>query len=91
MDLEKILATRIYFKIITFFHENPMSIDTPRGISTWIGENKQLVKDALLALSTRKILTAHMVTSTTGYSYTRDEKMIKKIDTLLRQIKGGNR
>ncbi|MCM8782468.1 MAG: hypothetical protein NC828_05405 [Candidatus Omnitrophica bacterium] len=85
--MKKLLKAQIYFKIINFFHENPTSIDTPRGISTWIGEEKQRVKSALLKLAKLKILTAHKVTSTTGYSYTRNHKIIKKIDTSLKKIK----
>lgn len=87
MDLSKLLKIQIYFKIINFFHENPTSIDTPRGISTWIGESKQNVRAALLKLAKSKILTAHKVTSTTGYSYTRDQKLVKKIDSSLKKIK----
>jgi len=87
MDLKKLLKDQIYFKILKFFHENPMSIDTPRGISTWIGEEKQRVKKALLKLARWKLLTAHKATSTTGYSYTRDPKIIKKIDASLKKLK----
>ena len=85
MELKKLLKDRIYFKIIKFFNENPASIDTPRGISTWIGENKQNVKTALLKLSKLKILNAHQVTSTTGYSYTRDPKMVRNINNALKK------
>lgn len=87
MDLNRLLKTQIYFKIINFFHENPTSIDTPRGIATWIGESKQDVKKALLKISKSKLLTAHKVSSTTGYSYTRDPKLIKKIEAILKKLK----
>jgi len=87
MNLNKLLKGRIYFKIVNFFHENPTSIDTPRGISTWIGESKQSVKSALLKLAKLKVLTAHKVTSTTGYSYTTDPKVVKKIGNSLKKIK----
>ena len=87
MELNKILKGRIFFKIINFFHENPASIDTPRGVATWIGESRQEVKKVLLKLAKLKILTDHKVTSTTGYSYTRDSKMIKKIEGILKKIK----
>lgn len=87
MDLSRLLKAQIYFKIIDFFHENPTSIDTPRGIATWIGESKQDVKKALLKLSKLKFLTAHKVSSTTGYSYTRDPKLIRKIEAILKKLK----
>jgi hypothetical protein len=87
MDLKKLLKMRISFKIVSFFHENPVSVDTPRGIAAWTGETKQDVKKALSQLVRGKILTAHKVSSTTGYSYTRDAKLIKDIDATLKKIK----
>lgn len=87
MDAKRLLEDPIYFKIISFFHENPTSIDTPRGISAWIGENRQISRKALLKLAGLKILTAHKVTSTTGYSYTRNQALIKKIDHALKRAK----
>ena len=87
MNLDKLFKDPIYFKIISFFHENPTSIDTPRGISTWVGEDKQTVQKALLKLSKMKLLTAHEVTSTTGYSYPRDQKVVKNIEKSIKKIK----
>ena len=87
MDLNKVLKVRIYFKIIRFFHENPASIDTPRGIAAWTGESRQDMKEALSKLANIKILTAHNVSSTTAYSYTRNSRVIKKIDTIIKRIK----
>ena len=83
MDLNKVLGSNIQLKIIKFFHENQASIDTPRGIATWISEDRGKVKRALENLVCLNILTAHRVTSTTGYSYTRDTKLISKIEKLL--------
>lgn len=87
MDLNKVLKEPICFKIISFFHENPMSIDTPRGVAAWVGEDRQNVNKALLELSKLKLLTAHAGTSTMGYSYTRDTKMIKSIEKSLKRLK----
>jgi len=83
MALIRLPKDRIYFKIVKFFHENPTSIDTPRGISTWIGENIRDVRKVLSKLVKLKILNAHEVTSTTGYSYTTDAKLIKEIKKIL--------
>ena len=83
MDINKAFGSEIHRKIITFFHENQASIDTPRGVATWIGEDRTKVKTALEDLVKLKILIAHRATSTTGYSYTRDEKLISKISKLL--------
>jgi hypothetical protein len=83
MDINKAFASSIHRKIIAFFHENQASIDTPRGIATWIGEERQKVKKPLEDLVALKILVAHRSTSTTGYSYTRDAKLISKISKLI--------
>jgi len=85
MDLNKALKPGIRVKIVTFFHENQASIDTPRGVAAWIDEDRGKVKKALEELTSRNILIAHRATSTTGYSYTRDPKLISKIVKLLKK------
>ena len=87
MDIDKIFQSPVHVKIITFFHENQASIDTPRGVSTWIGEERAKVKPALEDLVNAKILVAHRTTSTTGYSYTCEEKLISKIAKILKKRK----
>ena len=87
MDIGKIFKSEIHIKIITFFHENQASIDTPRGVATWIGEDRTKVKSALEDLVKANILIAHRASSTTGYSYTSDEKLISKIGKLLKDRK----
>ena len=84
MDINKALKSKIHRKIIAFFHENQASIDTPRGVATWIAEDRAKVKKALEDLVEIEILTADRATSTTGYSYTRDSRMISKIEKLLK-------
>ena len=83
MDINKAFNSDVHIKIIGFFHENQASIDTPRGVATWVGEDRPKVKSALEDLVAMKILVAHRATSTTGYSYTRDSKLISKIKKLL--------
>lgn len=85
MDINNALASKVHHKIIAFFHENQASIDTPRGVATWVGEDRAKVKTALEDLVALKILVAHRATSTTGYSYTSDEKIISKIAKLLKK------
>ena len=87
MDTGKLLQSEIHVKIITFFHENQASIDTPRGVATWIGEDRAKVKEALEDLVSSEILVAHRTTSTTGYSYTSENKLIEKIEKLLKNRK----
>ena len=88
MDLDRALGSGIHLKIIRFFHENQASIDTPRGVATWIGEERAKVKNALEDLVGLYILGALRTTSTTGYSYTNDSKLISKIDKLLKTRPG---
>jgi len=87
MDIDSALQSEIHLKIISFFHENPASIDSPRGISTWIREEKGKVKRALDDLAKLNVLIAHSAPSTTGYSYTRDPKIISKIEKFLNKKK----
>lgn len=83
MDKTDIFKSPTHLKIIRFFHENQASIDTPRGIATWIGGERATVSACLEDLVKAKILVAHRATSTNGYSYTQDEKIISRIDKLL--------
>ena len=85
MNLNKALKPGIKFKIVNFFHENQASIDTPRGVAVWIDEDRGKVKKALEEITLCDILIAHRSTSTTGYSYTRDPKLISKIGKLLKK------
>ena len=88
MDLNKLIGSPIHLKILKFFHENQASIDTPRGVATWIAEERAKVKKALEDLVSSDILVAHRSTSTTGYSYTSDPKLISKISKLLKKAPG---
>jgi NADPH-dependent ferric siderophore reductase len=87
MDIDKVLRTEIHLKIVNFFHENQSSIDTPRGVATWVGGERAKVKNALEDLVKAEILVAHRATSTTGYGYTSDEKMVSKIEKFLKNKK----
>jgi len=84
-DTNKAFQSDLHLKIMKFFHENQASIDTPRGVSTWVREDRAKVKKALEELVIMKILAAHRSTSTTGYSYTRNVKIISKIEKLLKK------
>ena len=90
MDINKAIKSEIHHKIIRFFSENQASVDTPRGIATWIGEERERVKSALEDLVSMKILIALRSPSTTGYGFTRDEKLISKIASLLKKSEKSN-
>ncbi len=87
MGIDDIFRSEIHCKIVAFFHENQASIDTPRGVATWVGEERSKVKLALEDLVKAKILVAHRATSTTGYSYTSDSKLITRIGRILKKLK----
>ncbi len=87
LNLDIILKSGVYLKIIAFFHENQASIDTARGVATWTGYDKETVKKALSELSKKGILVAHRATSTIGYSYTQDKRITEKIEKKLKKLK----
>jgi len=84
-DKDKNLLSELHLKILKFFHENQASIDTPRGISTWVREERSKVSKALEELVKLRMLIAHRSTSTTGYSYIRNLKIISKIEKILKK------
>lgn len=84
MALAKILKDKLHRDIVRFFHENQSSIDTPRGIATWVKAERPAVKKALDKLVKAGILLDHRASSTTGYSYTRDKKLIREIGAQLK-------
>jgi len=84
MAVGKLLRDKLCRDITRFFHDNQSSIDTPRGIATWVKEERAAVKKALDKLTAAGVLLDHRVSSTTGYSYTRDRKLIREIDKQLK-------
>lgn len=85
MDLDAIVnRSDLHREIVAFFHENPASIDTARGISTWVRGEYESVAQALDELVAEGILVAHKASSTTGYSYTSNKRLITRIDKFLR-------
>lgn len=87
MNLRKFFNSELHKRIILFFQENPASLDSPRGIATWIGYSRQETKKALDELTEAGILNSISATSTSGYSFTKDKKIIKKLREFTRQIK----
>ena len=85
MSLEKWVRSEIHRKILRFFWENPQSVDTPRGIATWTGEEIGKIRRALEDLTADRVLIANRGATTTGYSFTQDRILIDRIETLLRK------
>ena len=84
--LKEIVKSQMHRDIIKFFHENQSSIDTARGISTWIRQERAIVKKVLDELVALGILEDHQSPSTVGYSYTRDKKLISQIGKILKKL-----
>jgi len=86
MSLKKFFKSEIHKKIILFFKENPSSIDTPRGVAAWVGTNREKAKKVLDELEQAGVLTAIETTSTSGYSFTQDKKIIKQVKDLTKDL-----
>ncbi len=85
--ISRILTDPVKKKIITFFYENPQSVDSIRGISTWTSIKPKIVKKALEELVRDGILVAHRGSSTTGYAYTQDKDVTLQIEGILSRLK----
>ena len=89
-NLEKICASQLNLRIISFFHEHPATVDTSRGIATWLNYDRKQIEQALDYLSSQNILISHRTGSTIAYAYTQDKKIVKKIKFFLLN-KGGRK
>jgi len=81
--ISKILRSPIKKKIILFFRENPHSVDSVRGISTWLNLKPEMVRKALEELVKEGILITHRGRTTTGYAYTQDKNILNCIEECL--------
>jgi len=86
MRMDECLRADINRKIIRFFLENPSSVDTARGIATWINERPVKTKKALENLAKAKILTPHGSGSTSAYGCTTDFYIISGIKARLEKF-----
>lgn len=85
MALKKLInKSGLHRDIATFFIENPASLDTPRGISAWVKQERSKVKKVLDELAEFGVLIAHKATSMTGYSFTRNKNIIRQIKKILK-------
>lgn len=83
MEIKNLFKSKIHTRIMRFFHENPASIDTARGIATWINQDLGKVRTALNKLVKAGVLISHESGSTTAYTYTRNERIVSRIEKLL--------
>ncbi len=87
INLNKIITNKIDLKVLNFFHNSPNSIDTPRGVCAWINEKREGTKKSLDKLAGYKILNVHKNQFATGYSYSQDRCIAKKIAQFLKEKK----
>lgn len=84
-DLNEILNSHLKIKIMKFFAENPASVESVRGISTWINKDKNEVKKALSELAAEGVIKKYVGATTTGYSFIANRKLCKKIINFIKE------
>jgi len=86
--LKKFCESALNLKIISFFHENPSTVDTSSGIATWLTHNHEEIEKVLDYLVSQNILISHHTGSTVAYAYTQDNEIIDQIEKILQKDKG---
>jgi len=86
--IKRLLKDEIIRKILLFFNENPRSIDTVKGISIWVGDDADRVREGLDRLVKEGILVSHKAASTSAYSYTNQRDTVKKIEECIKKMAG---
>lgn len=82
-EVKKILKDRLLRDILVFFYENQTSIDTPEGVSVWVSNDVEEVRSALERLLEQGVLAKDLGGATEGYCYTRNEKTMNIIESLM--------
>ena len=85
VKLKKLLQSELNKRILSFYHENPSTVDTSRSIANWLDYERKEVKKALDALVKQKILIAHRIGSSIAYAYTQEKKVIRQIEHALKK------
>ncbi|NQT90495.1 MAG: hypothetical protein HQ558_04495 [Candidatus Omnitrophica bacterium] len=68
MSSKRLPKSGLHKRIIAFFKSHPESIDTPRGVATWVGCSREEAKKALDELVKAGMLNSILTSSTSGYS-----------------------
>ncbi|NQT33151.1 MAG: hypothetical protein HQ594_05715 [Candidatus Omnitrophica bacterium] len=84
--LKEALRKKLAKDILVFFYENPFSIDSVGGISAWVNGDRKEVQLALDELVDLGVLERDSMGTTKGFSYTRDEKVMRIVKDLV--VKG---
>ena len=83
-NIKRLFKNEISKKILTFFNENPHSIDTAKGKSVWIGCDLESVQKSLNKLVKEGALINHKTTTTNAYSYTNQKDIIKAVEKYIK-------
>lgn len=81
--LQKIMQDELQKEILTFFYQNQSSVDSVSGISTWVSNERKVVELALEELVKLGVVEEDSTGSAKGYSYTRNEKIMKIVKKLM--------
>ncbi len=84
INIKKICQTALVLKIISFFYENPTTVETSSNIAAWLNSDCKKVKKTLDYLVGINILVAHYIDSTIAYAYTQDKDILKEIKKFLK-------
>jgi len=71
--------TPVQRQILKFFQEHPQAVETVRGIATWLGQEAEVVEQALEGLVSRKWLALHETSAVRGYALTADARFLTQI------------
>ena len=85
VDLKKVCESSLNLKIISFFHENPSTVDTSRGIAAWLNHDREQIQKALNFLVSQNILISHRTSSTIAYAYSQDKEIVEEIERFLQK------
>ncbi|MFC1548539.1 hypothetical protein ACFL5E_01115 [Candidatus Omnitrophota bacterium] len=85
--LKKLLQDKLSRDILSFFYENPTSVDSVGGISAWVGESRKKVLSSLEKLVELGVLSKDSEEGAKGYGYTRDEEIMEIIEELMQDAK----
>ncbi|MFQ5952059.1 MAG: hypothetical protein ACE5JK_01465 [Candidatus Omnitrophota bacterium] len=84
-EIKKILKNKMSREILIFFYQNQSSIDTVGGVSAWVQSDRKKVKEILDRLVELGVLEEDSTSSTKAYCYTRNAKIMKVVQGLMKE------
>lgn len=85
-DLKRILKDKLTREVLTFFYQNQSSVDSAGGVSAWVSDDRERVQSALDRMVELGVVEKDSMGSTNGYCYTRDEKIMKVVKSLMQDV-----